>query len=133
MPFIFWLKVRPTVANKSASPHTDCESSAPLGREGCSKASYLNRLGAGSRGMYNWVIHSNVAQDEAKQARLNIINAQPDQLLPQASLCGRPLTYYKSPLATEDTVAAAQLTLLLYSGRGWQTINQGPVLCDWKG
>jgi hypothetical protein len=46
-----------------------------------------------------------------------VINAQPDQLLPQASLCGRPLTRYKSGLATEDTVAAAQLTLLLYSGR----------------
>jgi hypothetical protein len=58
-------------------------------------------------------------------ARLNVINAQPDQLLPQASLCGRPLMRYKSGLATEDTVAAAQLTLLLYCTAAGQTIDQG--------
>jgi hypothetical protein len=43
---------------ESASPHTNCESFSPLGRQGYSKTSYLNRLGAGCRGMYDGVIHS---------------------------------------------------------------------------
>lgn len=63
-----WIR-RYTVANKIGFPTVKV--SAQLGRQGPSKASYLNRLGAGSRRirrMYNWVIHSNVAQDEAKRS-----------------------------------------------------------------